>query len=438
MANLDLSHDGGLHAFDYDPRHAQYQYTSRVTWPMPTSNTAQSNASMKRSITPLQTDAHALGALQTVNQQQSTLMRDWQLTQGLPSAHLGYMDSAAAFPQQPYDAYAVPFQTSPTDYVSAHASIDGSLQIDDGSSFMALQGIDGMPYNWQDFQNDLAAYPTAHGLPDMNPQTLPDNSPTDNYLEVRSLTSSSSDNGWATIDYTRQGAIFNPGQTLHPRTFSESSYSDLEQQPRNSWASSYVDVPNAINSPGTDSIGDLDFHIDVGYRHDMDRPSPPAVITTALVKPIAIKKSFSPQRSPTSAGIGSPPTRRQSRKTPSLKSTKPMIRRPSQTTKNDTEKRVGRRKGPLRPEQRKQASEIRKLGACIRCRFLKKTVSDTNCIREICPSYDSQTVRQRGALWRVPAIARPPLASPVYQDRYQRHCVLYEGLESGLREARYS
>jgi hypothetical protein len=35
---------------------------------------------------------------------------------------------------------------------------------------------------------------------------------------------------------------------------------------------------------------------------------------------------------------------------------------------------VGRRKGPLRPEQRKQACEIRKLGACLRCRFLKKTV----------------------------------------------------------------
>ena len=375
MANLDLSHEAGLHGFGYDPRHT-YQYTSRVTWPLPADQAAQATMGLKRSTTPLQTDTDALRALHTVNhQQQSTLMRDWQLTQEPPSTHLGYaMDNTAGFSPQSFDTYGVPFQASPTDYVPQHTSMDGSLQMDDGSSFMALQGIDGMPYNWQDFQNDLVGYATTNGLPDMNQQTLAENSPTDTYLEVRSLTSSSSDNGWATIDYTRQGAIFNPGQTLHPRTFSESSYSDIEPQPRNSWGS-YVEVPNAINSPGTDSIGDIDYHIDACHRHENERPSPPAVVTTALVKPIAIKKSSSPQRSPTSACMGSPPIRRQSRKPPSFKATKSVIRRPSQTTKNETEKRVGRRKGPLRPDQRKQASEIRKLGACLRCRFLKKTVS---------------------------------------------------------------
>jgi hypothetical protein len=41
----------------------------------------------------------------------------------------------------------------------------------------------------------------------------------------------------------------------------------------------------------------------------------------------------------------------------------------------NTEKRIGKRKGPLKPDQRKQASEIRKLRACLRCKFLKKTVS---------------------------------------------------------------
>jgi hypothetical protein len=39
-----------------------------------------------------------------------------------------------------------------------------------------------------------------------------------------------------------------------------------------------------------------------------------------------------------------------------------------------TERPVVRRKGPLRPDQRREASEIRKLRACLRCKFLKKTV----------------------------------------------------------------
>lgn len=37
-------------------------------------------------------------------------------------------------------------------------------------------------------------------------------------------------------------------------------------------------------------------------------------------------------------------------------------------------RRKAARKAPLKPGQRKQASEMRKLGACLRCRFLKKTV----------------------------------------------------------------
>jgi hypothetical protein len=37
-------------------------------------------------------------------------------------------------------------------------------------------------------------------------------------------------------------------------------------------------------------------------------------------------------------------------------------------------RRKAARKAPLKPGQRKQASEMRKLGACLRCRFLKKPV----------------------------------------------------------------
>ncbi|KAL9621170.1 MAG: hypothetical protein Q9160_004421 [Pyrenula sp. 1 TL-2023] len=48
------------------------------------------------------------------------------------------------------------------------------------------------------------------------------------------------------------------------------------------------------------------------------------------------------------------------------------------TDKASAEKRVGRRKGPLRPEQRRQAQEIRKSQKCIRCKFLLKTCDKGN------------------------------------------------------------
>ncbi|KAF2690484.1 hypothetical protein K458DRAFT_289859 [Lentithecium fluviatile CBS 122367] len=66
------------------------------------------------------------------------------------------------------------------------------------------------------------------------------------------------------------------------------------------------------------------------------------------------------------------------------------------TTKKKTEgtKRVGRRKGPLRPDQRHQAAEIRKLRACLRCKFLKKTCDKGDPCSGCQPSH--------ARLWTVP------------------------------------
>jgi hypothetical protein len=94
----------------------------------------------------------------------------------------------------------------------------------------------------------------------------------------------------------------------------------------------------------------------------------------------------------------SPPTRR--RKSPtnaSTKNTKAVIKKvTSPTTKKDgtTEKRVGRRRGPLRPDQRQQAHEIRKLRACLRCKFLKKTCDKGDPCGGCRPSH--------ARLWQVP------------------------------------
>ncbi|RKF83886.1 hypothetical protein GcM3_006014 [Golovinomyces cichoracearum] len=62
--------------------------------------------------------------------------------------------------------------------------------------------------------------------------------------------------------------------------------------------------------------------------------------------------------------------------------------------KKKTEKRVGKRRGPLLPQQRKQASEIRKLRACLRCKFLKKTCDTGDPCAGCQPSH--------ARLWQVP------------------------------------
>ena len=401
MAAVDLSADG-LAGFDFDRRGLRYPYTSRVSWPItipadpnasrsaPLHQSANTNPSniMKRSTTPLQSLTQVYQ--QPINPSQGYIP-DWQLPQHPQALPFGY--PLDAYPQQfGVDAgYAMPYQTSPTDYVP-------QVQYDSNTYLPMAGQMDGsIPFDWQDISNDLMNYPLASGLQDMNvpPQNLP-NSPTDTSLEVRSL--SSSDNGWNSIEYHHQtldgsyqdphsGNIFNPEQTLHGRTFSDSSYSDVELQSRQSWGS-YVNLPqHAIGSPSSDHSASLS---EIEFRHDhADFPggSPPikqekeqytrsTIVTSSVVKPIRIKTSSSPQRSPTSTGRISPPGRRQAvKKNSNSKATKPTIRRQPQAPKVDTEKRVGRRKGPLRPEQRKQASEIRKLGACIRCKFLKKTVS---------------------------------------------------------------
>jgi hypothetical protein len=404
MAGVDLSADA-LAGYDLDPRGARYpSYSSRLSWPpIPTeqSNTSRAaphpsaNSNIKRSTTP----AHVLGTgyEQRIDHQTHALMPEWSIPQPLGS-QFGY-PLETTFSQQHFtDDYSLPFQTSPTEFVSTSSHLASRCLPMDGSYLPLGNQMDGLTFTtWQEIQNDVMGFSPPHGLPDMSiqHQAAPANSPSNSYLEVRSLSGSGSDNGWNTVDYAHQpldsssypdlqaGAIFNPGQTLHGRTFSDSSYSDIEQQSHKSWSSGFVEVPNAIGSPGTDSIGDMDFnsnngnYLDQTYHQGDERecPNRPVVVTSSLVKPINIKKPSSPQRSPVSSGRGSPPTRRQSRKNTNIKATKAMIRRPSQPPKSDAEKRIGRRKGPLRPEQRKQACEIRKLGACLRCKFLKKVVS---------------------------------------------------------------
>ncbi|KAM5380258.1 hypothetical protein ACJZ2D_003540 [Fusarium nematophilum] len=273
----------------------------------------------------------------------------------------------------------------------------------------AIQWSSNGMENWQEFQSTLQ----MDGLPRLD--SVGSNSPTGTYLEVLSLPSSSGE-GWAMVDWNQpnfdqfqqahaQGAaIFNPSQTLHLRTNSDSSdgansleFGSFEEIPP---------FPYSPFSPESDGYVDAGNHRNCfagdGHNHTHNH-SHDTVAPAAPVAPVPIKSEPSSSRHSPGSGAGStsPPststTRRNSgpRKSPIAKATKTVVRRISNGKKDGTvEKKVGRRKGPLLPEQRKQASEIRKLRACLRCKFLKKTCDKGEPCAGCQPSH--------ARLWQVP------------------------------------
>lgn len=394
MSNVDIAGDG-LIGLEYDSR----GYLQSQTWPVAVDQNTQPNDS-RRDLSPLQTSSHDFE--NSASSQDPNLMVDWQFQQ-LPSHHhhhhhhhLQYGQentTASAAPQFSSSTFAMPIHSSPVDLMSATQG-PMSAGLLEGSSYLPVSTpADLMPFTFPDIQAQLMAFPEgiADNLPDMTSYAasqplLESSSPTDTYLEVRSLTSSSSDNGWSTIEqhpsvnflFPEQGIFIDPTHTLHNRSLSESSYTT-------SLGSSWVEISNPIGSPTSDSFFDspynanLSMHRRVSSDHiSRGSQSPTAVSPVAVVQPIPVpgKKVSSPTRSSGSPSSASPPSRKLSRKSPiAAKTAETKVRKQSQSSKSETtEKKIGKRKGPLKPDQRKQASEIRKLRACLRCKFLKKTV----------------------------------------------------------------
>lgn len=386
MADVELSHDS-LARFEFDPQGVQYSYNPRTPWSLPMEQTSsrapsQRMANVKRSTSPLQ--GFNQGYDQIMDHSPRTLMPEWSIpTTSAPQ--LGYSLNTT-FPSQYTEGFAVPFQTSPTELFQSQAELDTSLSMEN-SYFSILNPSNITAWDSQVMHPDFMEFPlNTTGMANMNlqQQNLPENSPTDTFSDNRSLTSSSSDNGWKSIegrqpsfdsslhDSLYGGALFNPGQIHHAPTFSDSC-SDIELPSRLSCSNYVVPSIDQLSPPGSESFTDMDYYNIHPFPDERDPSSSPVLITSSMVEPIDIKAPTPPQRSPTSTGRSSPPGRQQSRKA-NPKATKATIRKPSQAPKLETEKKVGRRKGPLSLDQRKQACEIRKLGACLRCRFLKKTV----------------------------------------------------------------
>jgi hypothetical protein len=405
-SNLDFTPEGLLD-LNFDHRDPRYPFTTnmaaRASWPMPL-EMASGAADERRETSPGQNTHQQFP--QAGHNNSPTLLTDWPMQQQ-PQHLPQYIQDNSLMGAQ-FNAYGNTFQTSPLDYhmPTTQAGFEPGLQMEAPFNGLAqtveAQAQAAMWANWQEIENAMNF--TGHdGLPGVGRQSLGSNSPTGTYLEVLSLPSSSSDHGWNTVDHfpnfeayqqAHNAAIFNPGQTLHLRTHSDSSQSDGTGHTMESFGSfEDISYPYSPYSPDSDNYLDP-----VGHRNcfhgESHHHSHEIVSPAAAVAPVPIKMSPSSSRT-TPSSTSSPPARRNSapRKSPTAKATKAVIRRTS-NGKKDTEKRVGRRRGPLLPEQRKQASEIRKLRACLRCKFLKKTCDKGEPCAGCQPSH--------ARLWQVP------------------------------------
>ncbi|EZG09816.1 hypothetical protein H106_01261 [Trichophyton rubrum CBS 735.88] len=452
MADVELTADG-LVGLDYSPR----AYLSH-SWPEETTATTTSTTSAATT----GTSATATTAFEAAD---PGLVAEWHFQRLQPHLQFHHQHQHQQHHQQhhqsqpDYSYTTMPLQSPiglpmlPVTETEVHHHIDTTTSMMDGSYIPLSTPVDMVPFTWHDFHAELGAFPldstaaaaaaavTTAASMSGTYQAETGSSPVDSYLEVRSLTSASSDNGWTAIDRAhsidsssfhdhhhshqqQHHPIFiNPSQTLHNRSLSESSFSDHHSlHSRNSFGS-FVDVSLSphMHSPGSESALEFDYGLPLPRRVSCDLVShgsisPTAVSPIAMVRPMPVltKKqnasSSSPSRSPkaSSASVsgsgahvsaaGSPPSRKPSRKSPiAAKNAETKVRKQSTGGKDGSgngEKKIGKRKGPLRPDQRKQASEIRKLRACLRCKFLKKTCDKGEPCTGCQPSH--------ARLWQVP------------------------------------
>lgn len=271
-------------------------------------------------------------------------------------------------------------------------------------SYLTMEG--GMAHNWAEFHSELVHYSTTDAGLAVSPYQQHTNSPTGSHLEVLSQPSSGDEAGWSMVEARRSSELnephffVDPNHTVHNRTLSESSYSDLEPHGGNFMSNLDMGPSQTVYSPTTLSDSDYEYsHHSHVHRLSIDHGHSQALAmnTSTMAQPIPIPSTnpSSPVRSPASQGSAGSPGRKGQRKSLiAAKGTDKVVKRTSLTGKPDGEKRVGRRKGPLRPEQRKQASEIRKLRACLRCKFLKKTCDKGEPCAGCKPSH--------ARLWQVP------------------------------------
>ncbi|KAF2787183.1 hypothetical protein K505DRAFT_367571 [Melanomma pulvis-pyrius CBS 109.77] len=468
----NLDNFDALYGFDpsFDPNRQTYLHLQQHTWPLPLSpatmsqqhhdvqaqqqhHQQQQHQQQQRRMQTIATTGNHIPTTSAVAPLQTTglgfpsmmptanpMLTDWIALSSNHFAQQSYPQDTMGMTASDFTtSFGGQLQTSPVDFAinTSQAALMTSLPMDAPSAFnmmtsaaMDMQHMSTAPFQMTDFSHELASFSNAQNFTaaaSAASASVTAGSPTEQWLEVRSL--SSSDNDWTSIevgghrnsfDLTNhpQALIFNPGQALHIRTNSDSSQqSDV---PRSAGSfSSYDEIHFPMNSPQSEADNSLELvqsnhSLALSHSHSQNchhglplseqdyahyispnqSVSPP--ITRA--EPIPIKQSASNSASPTSSAVSSPPARR--RKSPvgtGAKPAKTIVKKTAaHSTKKDNvgEKRVGRRRGPLRPDQRQQAHEIRKLRACLRCKFLKKTCDKGDPCGGCQPSH--------ARLWQVP------------------------------------
>ncbi|KAF2753909.1 hypothetical protein EJ05DRAFT_420031, partial [Pseudovirgaria hyperparasitica] len=360
----------------------------------------------------------------------------------------GYLQDTTIDPSA-FNAFGTSLHNSPIDFMPvSQATMNTTLSMEGSSNFMAIssamdmQQMTSFAFQMNDFQNELMyAGTTELGT---NEYAVPcssvgGSSPSENLLEIRSISSDENGNGWSFVDipqshrrsfgsYNTDNSnqiIHNPAMSLHIRTGSGSDESNHSDVPPSaiSFGSGYEEVMFPMGSPqsehhieftqhGTHGLsstssnhdrksGDLQHYHPHTHSHHNSPTNASASPIPIVTQPKACTQGHNGLKStsPTSSGVSSPPSARR-RKSPTGardKVQKTIQKKPVHSTKKDanaSEKKVGRRRGPLRPDQRQQAHEIRKLRACLRCKFLKKTCDKGDPCGGCQPSH--------ARLWQVP------------------------------------
>jgi len=208
-------------------------------------------------------------------------------------------------------------------------------------------------------------------------------------LDLESTCSSESD--WQMIDHRGADAdvvaISNPGLTLHTMHFNMPTILDRFSLDTSSAHSSTLEgeqqspltplYPQIVPSSSTDNL----------QSHSSDTCFTPSCSSASTTSEILQLPTPSPERH-------QPLLKRETSTVKPKKNTAKVKKSTVKKELAEQARRKGGRQGPLLPEQRKGAGEIRKIRACLRCKFLKKTC-DTG---EVCSGCKPSHAR----LWQVP------------------------------------
>ncbi|KAH7135726.1 hypothetical protein B0J11DRAFT_426922 [Dendryphion nanum] len=406
-------------------------------------------------VTPLQTTGFTFASTMGTADN-NPMLSDWMGLGASAFSQPAFTSDMNTMTTADFTTYGAQLQTSPVDFAinRSQAELMTSMPMTaaaygmmtttsmDLTSHMTPMNAASAPYQMADYHNELdyshelAHYSGHHhdhtASASTSSNSVTTGSPSEQWLDVRSL--GSSDNDWSLVEthgphrnsfdltnepvvlFNPSQAIHNPAQALHIRTSSGSSgHSDVPPSAHS--FSSFEEIAFPVESPQSETDNGLELVHSHSYSHSHSSScshglplsdseyanyiSPQQSVSPPIARaePVVMKQSASNSASPTSSAssaASSPPSRR--KKSPvGAKPAKTIVKKtPAHTTKKDQvgEKRVGRRRGPLRPDQRQQAHEIRKLRACLRCKFLKKTCDKGDPCGGCQPSH--------ARLWQVP------------------------------------